>query len=711
MRNLLRSSVSCILLILATQISAYSLHPETPYNSTTLTNIIIHTPSQRISPNAPFNITFTLPSVSDFSNSQPLKLALHPNHDLLHQDSQIQYIDRNGVSTRTEVMKRHRHRVFKGSVLRGNEITGWTRVGWTRISILRDGGEPLFDGAFSLGSVQYHVKAEEGRITAYYDANEDIAQLSSIPMDEIDMTTMDTSPRFASQSQKRQFGLNPPNLVDTIGSIDGCPTDRRIALVGIATDCAFTATFGSQSELVDSLVSMVNTASEVFEETFNIALAVANLTVQEESDCPTSPSSASSELPWNVGCSNGIDLNWRLQQFTGWRESQGGDENAYWTLMSGCPTGSEVGVSWVGELCTEELSANVVALAQNQWQVFAHESAHTFGAYHDCESSTCSISSQSRQCCPLSSSTCSAGGQYIMNPVSSSGQREFSPCTVGNVCSAMGSGRVSTRCLTTNANTPPTITAGECGNGIIEAGEECDCGDDCDGNECCDGATCRFRGSAECDDAEGGCCSGCRFRASGEVCRAAVGECDIEETCSGDEAACPSDRFEDDGSNCGDGSDTGLFCSRGQCTNRDLQCQGMVNGDNSTISSCGNSTCVLECSSSWGDGSCARAGNVLDGTPCDGGMCRGGQCRSRTQRDNDGESWVQRNLSLVIGLSAGIGGLLLLLLVGSIAYCCCCRRRPKTVPTQAPLPPVVGYAPPPYSPRPPVPATPYYRYA
>ncbi|KAL2801806.1 Metallo-peptidase family M12-domain-containing protein [Aspergillus granulosus] len=678
MRNLLRYPLSWILLIFAIQVSSYSLHPTTPYNTTSLSNIVIHTASQRISPNAPFNLTFLL---ADYA--QPLKLALQPNHDLLHQDPEIQYIDRNGLSRRTEILQRHRYCVFKGSVLSGNEITGWTKVGWTRISVLRDGTEPLFDGAFSVGNVQYHVKAEGGVMVAFYASDEDEV-LSTIGDRSSDSgmngTDIDTTPHFASQLRKRQFGFNPPNLVNTIGSIDGCPTDRRIALVGIATDCTFTGTFSSQEELVDSILSMVNTASEVFENTFNIALAVGNLTIEEE-DCPTSPSS---DLPWNVGCSGGLDLNWRLQQFTSWRATNGGSDNAYWTLLSGCPTGTEVGVSWVGELCNEELSANVVALAQNQWQVFAHESAHTFGAYHDCDSSTCSISSQRSQCCPLSTSTCSADAQYLMNPVSTSPQREFSPCTVGNVCSAFDTGRVSTQCLTTNANTPPTISAGECGNGIVEVGEECDCGGEegCAGNECCDGAT---------------------------FCRAAIGECDIEETCSGDEAACPSDRFEDDGASCGSGSD--LFCSSGQCTNRDMQCQAMVTGDNSTISSCGNSTCVLECTSTWVDGSCARGGNVLDGTPCDGGMCRGGQCRSRSRRDDDVESWVQRNLSLVIGLSAGIGGLLLLLIVSCIAYCCCCRRRPKAIPNQAPLPPIVGYAPPPYSRRPAVPSTPYYRYA
>lgn len=286
-----------------------------------------------------------------------------------------------------------------------------------------------------------------------------------------------------------------------------------------------------------------------------------------------------------------------------------------------------------------------------------------------------------------------------MNPVSTSQQTDFSPCTIGSVCSGFG-GRVDMQCLTTNQNTP-TISAGECGNGVVEAGEECDCGDECAGNECCDGTTCRFRGGAVCDDSNEACCAGCQFAAAGTVCRAAVSECDIEETCPGDSGQCPDDETEDDGESCG----TDLFCSSGQCTNRDLQCQGQVEGDNSTISSCGSDSCTLTCSAI--QGSCSEVGNVLDGTPCDGGLCRGGVCQSTSD-----ESWIDRHRDLVIGLAAGIGGFLVVTFLACIIWCCC-RRKPKRMQpvSQAPLPGPHSHPympPPPYSP----PAqTAYFRYA
>jgi len=62
--------------------------------------------------------------------------------------------------------------------------------------------------------------------------------------------------------------------------------------------------------------------------------------------CPATPDPT---VPWNVGCGN-VTLEERLSLFSQWRGQQGNDSTALWHLMSGCPTGTEVGIAWLGTL-------------------------------------------------------------------------------------------------------------------------------------------------------------------------------------------------------------------------------------------------------------------------------------------------------------------------------------------------------------------------
>ncbi len=62
-----------------------------------------------------------------------------------------------------------------------------------------------------------------------------------------------------------------------------------------------------------------------------------------------------------------------------------------------------------------------------------------------------------------------------------------------------------------------------CGNGVVDAGEQCDLG--------------------AANGAPGSCCTvACAFSPAGQVCRAAAGVCDAEETCTGASGLCPSDQ-------------------------------------------------------------------------------------------------------------------------------------------------------------------------
>jgi cysteine-rich repeat protein len=65
-----------------------------------------------------------------------------------------------------------------------------------------------------------------------------------------------------------------------------------------------------------------------------------------------------------------------------------------------------------------------------------------------------------------------------------------------------------------------TYRAVVCGNGVVEPGEDCDDGN-FDSGDCCD--------------------PGCLFEDASTVCRDAVGDCDLPETCTGADPTCPPD--------------------------------------------------------------------------------------------------------------------------------------------------------------------------
>lgn len=202
------------------------------------------------------------------------------------------------------------------------------------------------------------------------------------------------------------------NYINSIGSTTGCPKSPQVLYMGLAADCTYTGNYGDANATRTQLLTNINTVSALYQRTFNVSLGVVELNVQE----PNCPSTTNSSVPWNVACSsngNGLNLNDRLSAFSRWRGNKGGSDGAgLWHLFSDCSSGSEVGVAWLGTLCRVGASTSsqgettsgtgVTTITEREWQVFAHEVGHNFGAIHDCRSG-CSLS---QQCCPLSQQTC-----------------------------------------------------------------------------------------------------------------------------------------------------------------------------------------------------------------------------------------------------------------------------------------------------------------
>ncbi|CAG8565711.1 12531_t:CDS:10 [Cetraspora pellucida] len=587
-------------------------------------------------------------------------------------------------------------------------------LGWARIIVLNDGSlnnkHLTFEGTFSYMGDLHHIKSIDkfqvaqfrddpeipnpsSRHSSHRDAtmviyrDSDIKQSNKGNDDQVWSCAMNEQISNRNRSDRHYveyhkpwiFGINDKNNVGTenwlfnLGfnvrtisrkhklskrATSGCPTARRIAYMGAAADCTYVESYKSSDAARQQILSDWGTASAVYERTFNVTLGLIYIEIQD-STCPSTPNPT-----WNRPCSDSYSISDRLSDFSQWR---GDDGAALWHLMSKCNTGTKVGIAWLGQLCQTSASsqsngtgqayvsgAGVSTIVKDEWKVVAHEIGHGFGAYHDCTASTCPCSNVNDACgcCPLSQTTCDAGGQYIMNPTSNVITNDFSPCSINDICTTFPN--IGT-CLQDPATSSKTIlTTAMCGNGLKESGEECDCGTDCAKDPCCDGATCKLKNGSKCDDTNDLCCRNCTYKPANETCRPAVSSCDIPEVCPGNSGDCPPDSHIQDGTSCG----SGLQCAGGICTSRDLQCatRGSRMGITKACAITSYSSCTISCANPNDTTQCLEmSGYFVDGTPCGfGGKCSKGSCITGSV------GWINQNKNIAIPVAIILGILITL---------------------------------------------------
>ncbi|KAA1107099.1 hypothetical protein PGT21_002103 [Puccinia graminis f. sp. tritici] len=488
-------------------------------------------------------------------------------------------------------------------------------IGWARVLIhetrgMRDSEDLenlIWEGSFEARGQLWHIKTFDSYNLIRRPTDHSPERWHSHPSGGLiaweeavdDSTHQSASDGSTSHLQKRQSidsmsgSMGNIDFLGSIGSTDGCPSTRKIVYMGIAADCTYISKYGSANAARLAILNNLNTVSALYERSFNISLAVVELKIQDIK-CPAHPTP---DVPWNIGCPDsgpdGLSLDRRLSAFSQWRGQKGGSDGAgLWHLMTACPNGQEVGVAWLGTLCkvnSDQQASNglnelarapssgqvtsgtgVTSANPSEWQVMAHEIGHNFGAIHDCSSGCTSANS----CCPYSKSRCDPDNDYIMTATSSRPTSSFSPCSIGNVCSNLKAGaatHMDTSCLS-EPGAHRNISLNQCGNGIIDPGEDCDPGDT--PSPCCQWGVCKFTPQAVCDPTHSPCCApSCQFSPYGTICRPVIDPvCDRAEMCSGKNAECPADSFAQNGLSCG-ASGAGLSCAAGKCTSRDQQCQ------------------------------------------------------------------------------------------------------------------------------------------
>jgi hypothetical protein len=423
---LLRAAFAALLFSAESLVAASSNARNPLKNLAVAQNPSILTQNHRVTAISSFDLAFDLAGTR-------VRLNLEPNHDIIAEGATVQYLGQDGNVVKTEVIDRLEHKVFKGTAwLKRGTAADWTNVGWARIVVRRDGLDPLFEGVFTVHHDHHHVQLssnykstkheldpelggkEDDFIVVFRDSDiismEDHAELKrdteskyACRADSLEFNLMPDHPVYASMLKRDEdnfwatpipslFGKrqldNPSgggnsagvNLVSTIGNTQGCPTTRKFALVGVATDCTYMASFNTTETARQHVITQMNSASNLYENTFNISLGLANLTVTEAA-CPENVPPAT---PWNQPCSANLDIQARLNLFSAWRGSQV-DSNSHWTLLSTCNTGSAVGLAWLGQACasgaqssnttdggTESVAgANVVVKTSTEWQVIA----------------------------------------------------------------------------------------------------------------------------------------------------------------------------------------------------------------------------------------------------------------------------------------------------------------------------------------------------
>uniref|UniRef100_A0A665VEE0 Disintegrin and metalloproteinase domain-containing protein 10 n=1 Tax=Echeneis naucrates TaxID=173247 RepID=A0A665VEE0_ECHNA len=351
--------------------------------------------------------------------------------------------------------------------------------------------------------------------------------------------------------------------------------EKNTCQLFIQTDHLFFRYYGTREAVIAQISSHVKAIDSIYQGTDflgirNISFMVKRIrinTTLDEKD-KTNPFRFA-----NIGVEKFLELNSEQNHddyclayvFTD-RDFDDGVLGLAWV---GAPSGSSGGICEKNKLYSDgkkkSLNTGIITVQNYATHVppkvshitFAHEVGHNFGSPHD----------SGVECTPgeSKSQVKKEQGNFIMYARATSGDKlnnnKFSICSIRNISAVLINKREN--CF---------VESGQpiCGNGLVEAGEQCDCGysDQCN-DQCCysaneeEGKKCQLRPGKVCSPSQGPCCTTeCTFKGTDEKCRK-ESACALEGKCNGGTALCPTSEPKANNTSCN--SETQV-CINGVCS-------------------------------------------------------------------------------------------------------------------------------------------------